>query len=224
MQRQVATTCNFISTDFSKKLVMEDLIQNAYILFDEYPPPPPPVLSHVAGPTSYLTYGTAGEQAVGSTTRHQLGLVGGTPTSTQSSFPALHSDSPLDGRLTPTLTPLLSPLLGLTSSSATLKERVETTMHEQVIPDPRGTQAVETTPSNSLSELLSVPPTPLADDSEWWLPQSGILQHPESPTIPHSPSESVVSSTTDLSLSSASLVSSPTDPSSPATSSHSLSD
>jgi hypothetical protein len=113
---------------------MEDLIQNAHILFDEHPPPSPPVPSHMAETTFHLADGSFlssefspsdGAQTMGSTTRHHPGLVGGIPTSTQSSFPA-QSDSPVEGRLTQTLTPSLSPLLGLTSSQ-TLGERVETT-------------------------------------------------------------------------------------------------
>jgi hypothetical protein len=178
---------------------MEDLIQNAQILFDELPPP---TMSY----DSFLS-------SEGSTTRHHPGI----PTSTQSSSPASHSDSPVEGRRTPTLTPFLSPLLGPTSSQ-TLMGSWEMTMQEQVIiPEPTGTQAVETSPNSPLPDVAYVPPTPVG---EWWLPQPGLRQQPESPTISQSPSpsESVTSSTTDLSLS-ASLLSSPAEyPSSPAAS------
>ena len=191
---------------------MEDLIRNAHVLFDERPPPSPPVPSHMAETTSYLAFGSflsaessssAGAQAVGSTSRHQLGLVGGVPTSIQSSFTASHSDASMDGRLTPTLAPLLSPLLGLsTGPSQTLRERLETTMRGQVIPGPGGIQAVETFPNSSSRGVVSVSSTSVGD---WWLPQPGLHQHPESPTIPQSPSESVISSTSDLSFPTSSL-------------------
>jgi hypothetical protein len=202
---------------------MEDLIQNAHILFDERPPPSPPAPSHMAETMSYLAHGflssefspSDGAQARSSTTLNHP--VGGIPTSPQSSFTA-QSDSPVEGRLPPTLTPFLSPLLGLTSSQ-TLRERVRTAMGEQVIPEPRGIQAVETVTllNRSLSEVVPVPPTPVG---EWWLPQPGLHRQPGSPTIPQSPSpsESVISSTTDLSFST-SLLSSPAEyPSSPAAS------
>jgi hypothetical protein len=205
---------------------MEDLIQNAHILFDEHPPPSPPVPSHTAETMSYLAHGSFlssefsssdGAQAMSSTTLNHPGAVGGIPTSPQSSFTA-QSDSPVEGRLPPTLTPFLSPLLGLTSSQ-TLRERVQTIMEERVIPEPRGIQAVETVTllNRSLSEVVPVPPTPVG---EWWLPQPGLYRPPGSPTIPQSPSpsESVISSTTDLSFS-ASLLSSPAEyPSSPSAS------
>ncbi|KAI9433278.1 Rho GTPase activation protein [Lactarius indigo] len=147
----------------AKKLVMEDLIQNAHTLFGERPP--------------------------------------------QSSFSASQSDSSVEGRLTP--------LLGL-SLSQVPKEGVETTTQEEVIPRARGTQAVETSLNGSPPEAGSVPPTP---SSEWWLPHPGMHQHSEAPTIPPSRPESVLSNTSDISISASSLVSSTTEfPSSPAAS------
>src|SRR6266702_3652516 len=216
-RRHVATTsCNCFQLIPLKKLVTEDLIQNAHTLFDGPPPPSSPVPSpHVGETTSTLTYGSplspefsrlAEAQAVSSTTRHRSGLVGGIPTSTRSSFSSSHSDSPVEGRLTPTLTPLLRPLLGL-SLSQTLKEGAETTTQEQVIPGARGTHAVETLPNSSPPEVVSLPPTSVAD---WWLPQPGLHQHPEAPTIPQSRPESALSYTSDFSLCSASLPSSTT--------------
>ncbi|KAH9057712.1 hypothetical protein EDB87DRAFT_1578446 [Lactarius vividus] len=145
----------------SKKLVMEDLIQNAHTLFDERPP----------------------------------------------QFSSSQSDSAVEGRLTP--------LLGL-SLSQVPKEDVETTTQEEVIPRARGAQAVETLLNGSPPEAASLPP---ASAPEWWLPHPGIHQYPEAPTIPPSRPESVLSNTSDISLSAASLLSSTTEfPSSPAAS------
>ncbi|KAI9453210.1 hypothetical protein BJY52DRAFT_1189762 [Lactarius psammicola] len=153
----------------------------------------------------------ADAQAMVSTTRRRPSLVGAIPTSTQSSFSSSHSDSP--GRLTPSLNPLLDPLLGL-SLSETHKEAVATTMQEQVIPGPSGTQVVETWLHSSTPEVMSPPSTSVAD---WWLPQTGLHQHPEAPPIPQSRPESVLSYTSDFSLSSGSLMSSTTEfPASPA--------
>ncbi|KAF8269722.1 hypothetical protein EI94DRAFT_1724545 [Lactarius quietus] len=187
-----------------KKLVMEDLIQNAPTLFDERPLQSPS--PDMADTMSALSYGSsmssefsqsAEAQAVDSTTRHRPGLVGGTSTSAQPPFTS-YPDSPVEGRLTPALAALLSPLLGL-SSPQTPEARVETTMQEQGIHEARGTQAVETLPNSLLQEVVV----------DWLLPQPGLLQqHPEPSMIPPSPPESVRSSTTDFSLS-ASWLSSP---------------
>ncbi len=214
-RRHVAMTCcNCFQLIPSKKLVTEDLIQNAHTLFDEPPPPSSPVPSpHVGETTSTLTYGSslspefsrfAEAQAVGSTTRHRPGVVGDIPTSTH--FSSSHSDSPVEGRLTPTLTPLLGPLPGL-SLSQTPKEGAETTTQEQVIPGARGTHAVDALPNSSPPEVVSLPPPSTAD---WWLPQPGLHQHPEAPAIPQSRPESALSYTSDFSLCSASLPSSTT--------------
>ncbi len=191
---------------------MEDLIQNAHTLFDERPSPTPPVPSpDGAEITSTYTYGSflspelpqpAEIEAMGSTTRHRPGLVGGIPTSTQSSFSSLPSDAAMESHLTPSPTPLLSPLLGLPSSQ-TLTEGVETTPQEQVpvvIPEASGTKAVETLANSTPAEVVSVPPTSVA---EWRLRQSRLSPHPEAVTIPQSPPESVLSTTSDFPLSSA---------------------
>ena len=199
-----------------KKLVMEDLIQNAPILFDEHPlqssPNPPP---HMAETMSTLSNSSllssefslpTEAQAVGPTAGHRRSLVSNIPASTQSSFPISHPDSPVEGRLIPALVPLLSPLLGL-SPSQTFRERTETTTEEQDIPEARGSQGVGTLPNSLLQEVVSGAST---SDAGWWLPHPGLRQHSEEPTIPQSPPESVRSSSTDFSFSSASLVSSPT--------------
>jgi hypothetical protein len=165
----------------------------------------------VAETTSTITYGSlfwspelpqlAEVQAMDSTARHRPGLVGGISTSTQSSFSSLPSDASMESRLTQSPIALLSPLLGLPSSK-TLME-VETTAREQVIPEVRDTEAVETLTNSIPARILSVPPTSVA---EWRLrvPQSRLVPpHPEAMTIPQSPSESVLSSTSSFPLSSA---------------------
>ncbi|KAH9041938.1 hypothetical protein EDB84DRAFT_1559528 [Lactarius hengduanensis] len=143
-------------------LVLEDLIQNANTLFNERPSPP-----DAAETTSTHTYGSL-----------FLRLVGGIPTSTQSSssFSSSPSDAATESRLTPSPTGLLSPLLGLPSSQ-TLTEGVETTTQEQAIQEAGGTKAVETLPDSTPAKVVSVPPTSVA---EWRLRQSLLLPpHPE---------------------------------------------
>jgi hypothetical protein len=180
---------------------VEDLIQNAAILFEERPlhsshvPPPHMVETTSTGTflSSELSRSTEA-RAAGSTTRYLSGLVGDTPTSTPSSFTS-HSDSLVDGRLPSLLVPLLSPpVRGLSLSQLS----VETTMQEQ--------DTSETLPT--LSSQRSVAPASVA---EWWLPHPGLHQHPEEPTIPLSPPESVRSITSDVLLSPASFLSNPTE-------------
>ncbi|KAI9456988.1 hypothetical protein BJY52DRAFT_1187604 [Lactarius psammicola] len=201
---------NEVLEDGVHQLVLEDLIQNAHTLFDERPSPSPPVPpSRVAETTSTHTYASsfssprlpqsAEVQAKRSITRHRPGLVGGTSTSTQSSFSSLPLDSAMESRLTPLSTPLLSPLLGLPSSQ-TLAEGAETTTQEQVIPEVRGTNVVETLPDSTSPEVVSVAPTSV---TEWRLRQSQLRPHPEPLTIPQSPPESVLSGTSEFPLSSA---------------------
>ncbi|KAH8989386.1 hypothetical protein EDB86DRAFT_3081124 [Lactarius hatsudake] len=186
-------------------LVLEDLIQNANTLFDERPSPP-----DAAETTSTQTYGSLflspelpqPAEVLASPTRHRRGLVGGVPTSIQSSssFSSSPSDAATESRLTPSPTGLLSPLLGLPSSQ-TLTEGVETTTQEQAIQEAGGTKAVETLPDSTPANVVSVPPTSVA---EWRFRQSLLLPpHPEPLTIPQSPPESVLSGTSDFPLSSA---------------------
>ncbi len=186
---------------------MEDLIQHVDTLFDERPSPSPPVPpAHVAETMSMFTSGSlflspefpqpAEVQAMGSTSKHRPGLVGGIPTSTQLSFSS-HSDADMESHLTPSPTALLSPPLELPSST-TLTEGVEMTTQEQVVPEVRGTEAVETSANSTLAEVVFVPPTSVA---EWRLRQSRPPPHPEAPTIPQSPTESVLSGVSDFSLS-----------------------
>jgi len=173
----------------AKKLVVEDLIQNAQILFEECPLLSSPV------PSPHTTETTSiGAQAVSSTLRHLSGLVSDIPTSTQSSSSTSHSDSPVDGRLSSMPVPLPNPVLGLSSSQS----RVETTTQEQDTSETLPTPISQ--PEDARTSL---------DDSEWWLPHPGLFPHPEEPTDPPSPPESVQSSTTEFSLSSTSLISSP---------------
>ncbi|KAI9456970.1 Rho GTPase activation protein [Lactarius psammicola] len=196
-----------------KTLVMEDLIRHARTLFDERPSPSPTVPPpHVTEATSTLTSGpflspelsqSPEGQAMSPTTRYHPGLVGGIPTSTQSSLSSLPSNASMESHLAPSLTPLLSPLQGLPSSQSLpegLTEGVETTRQEQVIPEARSTQAVETLINSTLAEGVSVPLTSVA---RWRLHQSRLPPHSEAVTTPQSPPESVLSIMSDFPLSSA---------------------
>ncbi|KAI9433271.1 hypothetical protein H4582DRAFT_2101678 [Lactarius indigo] len=183
----------------AKKLVMDDLIQNAHILFDEHTVPSPY--------GSFLSPELPRSAEVGSTTQHPPGIVGEISPSTRSSFSSSHSEAPVERHLTP--------LLGL-SLSQTLKEGTETTMQGRVIPGERSTRPVETPLAGSPPEAVSLP---LTSTAEWWLPHRGLHQHPEAPTIPPSRPESVLSRTSDFSLSAASLISGTEFPPSPAMSS-----
>ncbi|KAH9175092.1 hypothetical protein EDB89DRAFT_2138609 [Lactarius sanguifluus] len=186
-------------------LVLEDLIQNANILFNERPS-----LPDATETMSTQTYGSLFlspelpqlAEVLASPTRHRPGLVGGIAASIQSSssFSSSPSDAATESRLTPSPTGLLSPLLGLPSSQ-TLTERVETTTQEQAIQETGGTKAVETLPDSTPAKVVSAPSTTVA---EWRLRQSLLLlSHPEPLTIPQSPPESVLSYTSDFPLSSA---------------------
>jgi hypothetical protein len=188
---------------------MEDLIQNAQILFDEHPPPSSPVPSpHIEQTTPTLSFGplmsaelsrSAEAQAVGSTTQDRSGLVGGTPTSSLSSVSPSQLDAAVEGHLSPPMVPVLSPLLGL-SSSQTLHGILEATTQERVVHNARGTQT-EPTDADSVPPTISV--------ADWRLPQPGLHAHIGDPMDPQSPPESVRSSSTDFSFCSTSLVSSP---------------
>jgi hypothetical protein len=211
--RHVAPTLlYFHKAHSSKQLVMEDLIENAHTLFEERPPPSPTVPSpHVFTTMSVYTYGSsflspdspqpAEVQALDFTTR-RAGIVAGIPTSTHpfsSSESPSTSDAAMESRLTPPPTTLLSSLLGL-EPSKTLSEGVEATMREQVIPEARGTTAMETSPNSTPHEVVSLPaPTSVA---EWRLHQSRLPSNPEALTTPQSPPESVLSMS-DFPLSSA---------------------
>jgi len=173
-----------------KVLVLEDLIRNVHILFDERPSSHPTVPSPHSTETIELPQPSEVD-AMGSTSRHRPGFVGIVPTSTPSSCSLSPSDVALESRLTPSPTNLPNPLLGIPSPN-TLVEGVETASQEQV----RGSEAVDTL-VDSPPEVMSVPPTSI---DEWRLRLSQLPQ--EAVTIPQSPPESVFSSTTDLPLSS----------------------
>ena len=181
---------------------MEDLIQNAHILFDECPSQPTPVpLSSVAETTSAIAHGSLFlSPELLPTTQHHLGLVGGIPTSSQLSFSSSPSDVTTNSRPTPPPITLLSPLVGL-SSSKTLAEGVETATHEQVVPKARARTAVETLPNSTPPDAEYIPaPTSVV---EWRLQQSRFTPDPEAGTMPQSPPSSVLSSASDFPLSSA---------------------
>ena len=178
---------------------MEDLIQNVHTLFDERPSQsPPPVVAEI---TSAYTYGSLflSPELQQPTTQHHPGFVDGIPTSTQSSFSSLPEGPAMDSRRTPSPPGLLSPLIGLPSSK-TLTERVEASKQEQVIPEARAPKAVERLANSNLVEVVSNPPSSVA---EWQLHQSRLPPHPAALTMPQSPPESVLSSMSDFPLSSA---------------------
>ncbi|KAF8256586.1 hypothetical protein EI94DRAFT_316051 [Lactarius quietus] len=193
-----------------KALLLEDLIQNAHILFDECLSSSPLALSSdIAETTTALTHGSfsslefpqpAEVRTMGSTTQSRPPLVGSFPTSSQSSFSSLLPDTTMESHLATSPSPFLSPLIGLPSSK-TLTEGVETTTQEQVTPEIGGTEAIETlaNPSTPL-QVASVLPTAVA---EWRLRQSRLPPQAEAVETPQSPPVSVLSSSSDFPLSSA---------------------
>jgi hypothetical protein len=189
-------------------LVLEDLIRNVHTLFDDQLSAPPPFPLPAAETTSTpFPSGSSlraelpqpsGVDAIDPTIQRPQ-LVGVTPTLTQSSFSSLPSDVALDSRLIPSPTTLPAPLLGFPSSS-TLVEGMEMNSQEQVTPEVRRTEVVELEAQGSYSpEVMSVPPTFV---DEWRLHQSQLPSQPEAAIIPQSPPESVLSSMSDLPLSS----------------------
>jgi hypothetical protein len=185
---------------------LEDLIQNVHTLFDDQPAASPPAPLPVAETTSFISGSflsaefpqLSGADAIDPNIR-RVQLVRVIPTLTQSPFSSLPSGVALESRLTPSPTTFPGPFLRLPSSS-TLVGGVETNSQEQVTPEVRGTEAVELEAQwNSPPEIVSVPPTFV---DEWRLRQSQLPPQPEAATIPQSPPESVLSSTSDLPLSS----------------------
>jgi hypothetical protein len=206
--RYVPSTCsNFFKLISLERLVMEDLIQNVHILFDGQHSTSPPVPSPAAETTSTFPSGSflgaelsqhSEVDAMGPNTR-RLGPVGVTPSLTQSPFTSLPLDVAFESSLTPPPTTLPGPLLGHPSSN-TLVEGVETNSQEQGTHEVRGTGAVEPEAlANSPLEGVPVPPTSV---TEWRLRQSQLPSQPEAVTTPQSPPESVISSSSDLALSS----------------------
>ena len=189
---------------------MEDLIQNVHTLFEELPSQSPPAYpSNVAKTTPAYTYGSIflspelPPKLPQPTTQHHPRLVDGLPTFTQSSFShafsSLPEDPAMDSRHIPSPTGLLSPLLGIPSSK-TLAEGVETSTQGQVMPDVRGSKAVESLVNSNPAEVVSIP---LGSVAEWRLHQSRLPPHPVTLTMLQSPPESVPSSISHYPLSSA---------------------
>jgi hypothetical protein len=168
-----------------KALILEDLIKNAHSLFDERP-------SESSSPPAEV-------QTTGASTQHLPTTSGNFPTSSRSSFSSLLSDVTAESRLAPSPTARPSRLEGFPSSK-TLTEGVDVTTQEQVIPEARSTEAVETLANSTPPEVVSVPPTAVA---EWRLRQSVLPPQPEAVTIPQSPPESMLSSLSNFPLSSA---------------------
>jgi hypothetical protein len=169
----------------SKVVVLEDLIQNAHTLFDERP-------SESSSPPAEV-------QTMGASNQHRPALVGDFPTSSRSSFSSLLSDVTAESRRAPSPAARPSRLEGFPSSK-TLTEGVDVTTQEQVIPEARGTEAGETLANGTPPEVVSIPPTAVA---EWRLRQSVLTPQPEAVTIPQSPPESMLSSLSNFPLSSA---------------------
>ena len=181
---------------------MEDLIQNAQILFDESPTQSAPLpSSNVPETTSAYTHGP---ELPLSATQHHLGLVGGIRTSSQLSFSSSPSDATTNSRPTPLPITLPSPLVGL-SSSKTFTEGLETATHEQVAPEPRARTAVAALPDSTPpdAEYIQAP----MSVAEWRLHQSRLPPDLEAGTIqgtiPQSPPSSVLSSVSGFAFSSA---------------------
>ncbi|KAH9165417.1 Rho GTPase activation protein [Lactarius sanguifluus] len=197
---------NEVLQDGLHSLVLEDLIQNSHTLFDERPSPSPPVPSPDVTETASTLISSslflspelprssvvqADDSTTDSTTRHRPEL-GGTPTSSQYSFPTSPSHDFMGRPLTLTVSPFLSPLLGL-SSSPTLTEGVETTSQDQA--------------NSKANDTKVVVSPPFASVADWWSSQPRQLPHPEPLTIPltnpQCPPEGLLTTTTDFRLSSA---------------------
>ncbi|KAN0140297.1 hypothetical protein V8E53_002193 [Lactarius tabidus] len=179
-----------------KGLVLEDLIRNVHILFDDQPSTSPPVPSPAAEITSTFPSGSflgaelselSEVDVMGPNTR-RLGPVGVTPSLTQSSFSSLPLDVAFESSLTLPPTTLPSPLLGPPSSN-TLVEGVETNSQEQGTHEVIGTEAVEPEAlANSPLEDVPVLPTSV---TEWRLHQfattftAGSGDDPAKPTREH---------------------------------------
>jgi len=174
-----------------KTVVMEDLIKNVHTLFDERASMSPPVPSpHVGGSTFAFPSGSILTarlpQPPEADAIHRSVFIGVTPTSTQSSFTSLPSDTALESRFTPSPTAWPSPPLELPSSNTF----VETASPEQVTHEVRGTEA-----------FMNSPP-PEVVVAEWRLRQSQLPPQTGALIIPQSPPESMLSSSSDLPLSS----------------------
>ena len=158
---------------------MEDLIQNAHILFDGRPSPsqsPPVPSSDVAATTSIKTYGSSllspdskfpqstEIQAMGSTSRHRSGLVDGILASTESSFSLLPPDGDVVNHLPPPRTGFLSPLRGLLSTKRPAKG-VETKTQERLRVTERGTKAKSPVPHSEARSIPQRPPESIASSA-----------------------------------------------------------
>jgi hypothetical protein len=155
-----STSATFFELISLEGLVLEDLIRNVHTLFDGRPStsllvPSPPAETTSTFPSGSF-FGVELSQLskvdVMDPTTLRQGLVGVTPSLTQSSFSSLPSDVALEINLTPSPTTLSGPLPGLPSSNA-LVGGVETNSQEQVKPEVRGMAAVE-------SEVLVNSPPP----------------------------------------------------------------
>ena len=182
---------------------MEDLIRNVHTLFDDQPSTSPSV-SSPAAPSTFPSGSSLSADllqpseadATGRATR-RLRILGVIPTSTHTSFSSLPSGVALESHLTPSPTALV----GLPPSNI-LVEGIETHSQEQVATEAKGTEVVEpealaNSPPPEVGSVLS------SSVAEWQLRQSQLSQQLGEVTVPQSPSDSVLSSSTsDLPLSS----------------------
>jgi hypothetical protein len=153
---------------------LEDLIRNVHTLFDDQPStslplPSPAVETTPSGSFSGAELSQRSEvDAMGPTTR-RLGLVGVTPSLTQSSLSSSPSDFVLESSLTQSPTAFPGPL----PSSSTLVEGVERNSQERVTPEVRGMVAVEPEAlvNGPPPEVVSLPPTSV---TEWQLRKSQL--------------------------------------------------
>lgn len=199
---------------------MKDLIKNVHTLFDESPPqgPQSPLMSSPDVPETMSAttidsllspeFPAATEvQAMSSASQQHPGLVVDIPMLAPLSFPSLLLDAASESEShftpTPSPTPFISPLLRLPSSQ-TPTEGVDTPTQEQVIPKAREINAVETLPNSILVPPEVSPQAAPSPVAEWRLqvPSQLPLQL-EAPIMPQSPTESMLSSTSDCPHSSA---------------------
>jgi hypothetical protein len=187
-------------------LVLLDLIQNVHTLFSDRPSTSPLVPPPTEEPTRIFPSGSFSGAGLPQSSnvnvmRPITRRLGHVTTLSQFSFSSLPSDVALESRVTLSPVTFPTPVLGLPSSN-TQVEGVETNSQERVTGEVRSTEAVdpEALRNSPPPKGVSVPPTSV---TEWRLRQSQLRPHPEAMTIPQSPPESVLSSTSEFPLSSA---------------------
>ncbi|KAF8265551.1 hypothetical protein EI94DRAFT_1831140 [Lactarius quietus] len=181
-----------------KGLVLEDLIRNVHTLFDERPFTPPPVPSSRTAETrspvpsgSFLNADWP-QSFEAHAIRRRPGLIGVFPASP---FTSSHSDATSESRLTPSPAAWPSNPFELPSSS-TVVGREEMASQKWLTPEVRGMEAREASTSSPPPEVMA------ALVAEWRLRQAQLPPQRDAGMIPQSPRESVLSNSSDLTLSS----------------------